>query len=120
MYSPPGCIISSENSGFRRSPWGARRARARYMASPTLKDDGGRLRRPLRACRSAYRSADCVDNLEYMEPSSASPTLIGERAKMSEEDRVERLNALWDRLMDPDGFDREALKHIEQLDERDD
>jgi hypothetical protein len=37
---------------------------------------------------------------------------------MSEEDRVERLNALWDRLMNPDGFDREALKHIERLDER--
>jgi hypothetical protein len=54
-----------------------------------------------------------------MEPSSTSPTLIGERSEMSEKDRVRRLNALWDRLMDPDGFDREALKNIEQLDERD-
>lgn len=54
-----------------------------------------------------------------MEPSSTSPTLIGERPEMSEQDRVQRLNALWDRLMDPDGFDREALKNIKQLDERD-
>lgn len=38
---------------------------------------------------------------------------------MSEPDRVKRLSALWDRLVDPDGFDREALKNIEQLDERD-
>jgi hypothetical protein len=38
---------------------------------------------------------------------------------MSEQDRAERLKALCDRLMDPDGFDREALKNIEQLDERD-
>jgi hypothetical protein len=38
---------------------------------------------------------------------------------MSEQDRVARLNALWDRLMDPNGFDRDALKNIEQLDERD-
>lgn len=54
-----------------------------------------------------------------MEPSSTSPAVLGERPQMSEEDRVERLNALWDRLMDPDGFDRNALKHIEQLDEPD-
>jgi hypothetical protein len=32
---------------------------------------------------------------------------------------VARLNALWDRLMDPYGFDPDALKNIEQLDERD-
>ena len=54
-----------------------------------------------------------------MEPSSTGPTLIGERPEMSEQDRVARLNALWDRLMDPNGFDRDALKNIEQLDERD-
>jgi hypothetical protein len=54
-----------------------------------------------------------------MEPSSTSPTLIGERLEMSEQDRVARLNALWDRLIDPDGFDREALQNIEQLDEPD-
>lgn len=45
--------------------------------------------------------------------------MIGERPQMSEQDRVERLNALWDRLMDPDGFDRDALKNIERLDGRD-
>ena len=66
-----------------------------------------------------YRLADRVDNLNCMEPSSTSPALLGERPQMSEEDRVKRLNALWDRLMDPDGFDREALKVIKQLDERD-
>jgi len=66
-----------------------------------------------------YRLHDCVDNLECMEPAPTSPALLGERSQMSDEDRVERLNALWDRLMNPDGFDREALKHIEQLDERD-
>ena len=66
-----------------------------------------------------YRLPDRVDNLECMEPSSSSPALLGERPQMSEEDRVDRLNALWDRLMNPDGFDREALKHIKQLDERD-
>ena len=38
---------------------------------------------------------------------------------MSEEERVRRLDALWDRLMDPDGFDRDALKTIEQVDEHD-
>lgn len=54
-----------------------------------------------------------------MEPTSTRPTLIGERPEMSEQDRVQRLNALWDRLMDPDGFDRDALKNIKQLDERD-
>lgn len=71
------------------------------------------------SCRPLYRLPDRVDNLECMEPSSTSPALLGERPQMSEEDRVERLNALWDRLMDPDGFDREALKVIKQLDERD-
>jgi hypothetical protein len=63
--------------------------------------------------------AQSVDNLEYVEPSSASRRLIGERPEMSEQDRVQRVNALWDRLMDPDAFDREALKNIKQLDERD-
>jgi len=60
-----------------------------------------------------------VDNLGCMEPSPTSATLIGERAEMSEEERVRRLDALWDRLMDPDGFDRDALKTIEQVDEHD-
>ena len=58
-----------------------------------------------------------VDTLKQMRSSRPSPLLIGERPDVSEEDRVERLTALWDRLMDPDGFDREALKNIEQLDD---
>lgn len=83
------------------------------------RDDGGRFLRAVERRSSLYRPADPVDNLKYMEPSSTSPTLIGERPEMSEQDRVNRLSALWDRLVDPDGFDREALKNIEQLDERD-
>jgi hypothetical protein len=37
----------------------------------------------------------------------------GEIAEMSPEERTKRLSALWDRLMDPDGFDRAALASIE-------
>jgi hypothetical protein len=37
----------------------------------------------------------------------------GEIAEMSPEDRAKRLNALWQRLTDPDGFDRAALATIE-------
>lgn len=68
---------------------------------------------------ASLSSVGRVDYLVRMEPTSTSPTLIGERPEMSEQDRVQRLNALWDRLMDPDGFDREALKTIKHLDERD-
>jgi hypothetical protein len=39
----------------------------------------------------------------------------GEIAEMSPEKRTQRLNALWQRLMDPDGFDREALANIEEV-----
>ena len=41
----------------------------------------------------------------------------GEIAEMSPEERTKRLNALWQRLMDPDGFDREALANIEEVTE---
>jgi hypothetical protein len=37
----------------------------------------------------------------------------GEIAEMSPEERTKRLNALWERLTDPDGFDRAALASIE-------
>jgi hypothetical protein len=33
---------------------------------------------------------------------------------MSPEERTKRLNALWQRLMDPGGFDREALANQEE------
>ena len=88
--------------------------RLTYRLSTTADGSASRAGPP-----SLFRLADRVDNLECMEPSPTSPALLGERPQMSEEDRVERLNALWDRLMDPDGFDREALKNIKQLDERD-
>jgi hypothetical protein len=34
---------------------------------------------------------------------------------MSREVGTKRLNALWQRLMDPDGFDREALANMEDV-----
>jgi len=37
----------------------------------------------------------------------------GEIVDMPPEERARRLAALWKRLMDPDGFDRDALATIE-------
>jgi hypothetical protein len=37
----------------------------------------------------------------------------GEIVAMPPEERARRLTALWKRLMDPDGFDRDALATIE-------
>jgi hypothetical protein len=42
---------------------------------------------------------------------------IGERPDMSDEERTERLNALWRRLVDPNGLDWETLANIEKLTE---
>jgi hypothetical protein len=53
-----------------------------------------------------------------MEPPHTNPTLAAERTEMSDEERVARLEALWERLVDPDGLDRETLKNIEELTER--
>jgi hypothetical protein len=39
--------------------------------------------------------------------------LRGEIVDMPPEERTTRLNALWQRLMDPDGFDRAALATME-------
>ncbi|MBV9797453.1 MAG: hypothetical protein JO039_05325 [Solirubrobacterales bacterium] len=39
----------------------------------------------------------------------------GEIAETSPEERTKRLNALWQRLMDSDGFDREALANMEEV-----
>lgn len=39
----------------------------------------------------------------------------GEIVEMPPDERVRRLDALWQRLMDPDGFDREALANIEEV-----
>jgi hypothetical protein len=43
---------------------------------------------------------------------------ITERAAVSDEEREAALEALWRRLNDPDGFDWEVLKNIEELTER--
>jgi hypothetical protein len=37
----------------------------------------------------------------------------GEVVEMAPEERAKRLTALWKRLIDPDGFDRDALATIE-------
>lgn len=39
----------------------------------------------------------------------------GEVVEMPPDERVTRLDALWQRLMDPDGFDRDALANIEEV-----
>lgn len=39
----------------------------------------------------------------------------GEIVEMPSDERVRRLDALWQRLMDPGGFDREALANIEEV-----
>lgn len=37
---------------------------------------------------------------------------------MSDEERIARIEALWQRMMDPDGLDWQALENVEQLTER--
>lgn len=44
-----------------------------------------------------------------------STTPTAEKPALSEEQRAERLRLLAKRLHSPDGLDRDALKHIEQL-----
>lgn len=40
---------------------------------------------------------------------------IHEIVEMPPDEQVRRLDALWQRLMDPDGFGREALAKIEEV-----
>lgn len=40
-------------------------------------------------------------------------TELGECVEMSEQEKTRRLAALVDRMFDPDGFDREALRKLE-------
>jgi hypothetical protein len=52
---------------------------------------------------------------ERTEDGAPAQQRLGETAKMSPEERAKRLNALWQRLTDPDGFDREALANMEEV-----
>jgi len=65
-----------------------------------------------------FLAAAVVDTFRYVERSSTSPKVIGELPEMSDEDRAARLDALWQRLNDPDGLDWDALEDIEQLTDR--
>jgi hypothetical protein len=46
---------------------------------------------------------------ERTEDSARASQRPGEIVEMPPDERVRRLDALWQRLMDPDGFDRKAL-----------
>jgi hypothetical protein len=52
-------------------------------------------------------------NIVSRSPLSTTPT--AEKPALSEAQRAERLRLLAKRLHRPDGLDRDALKHIEQL-----
>ena len=43
------------------------------------------------------------------------PRAQAERLPLTDEDRAERLRRLAERLVDPDGFDRDTLARIEEL-----
>jgi hypothetical protein len=47
--------------------------------------------------------------------SSPAQRHVGELIDMPPDERVRRLEALWERLMDPDGFNRETLANVETL-----
>lgn len=58
------------------------------------------------------------DKLDRMALAHTDTTSTIERTAMPDAERVARLRALWQRLLDPDGLDRETLKNIEELTER--
>jgi hypothetical protein len=49
---------------------------------------------------------------ERTEDGACAQQRPGEVVEMPPEERAKRLTALWNRLMDPDGFDRDALATI--------
>ena len=62
-----------------------------------------------RTCRPGARYPDYVSH----PPLSTTPT--AEKPALSEAQRAERLRSLARRLRNPQGLDRDALKHIERL-----
>jgi hypothetical protein len=92
----------------------SRKAEAGYeveeMAAGT-----GRPHRPIVESESGpigVEDARYPDRVTYRLPST-TPT--AEKPALSEAQRIERLRQLAKRLRRPDGLDRDALKHIEQL-----
>lgn len=53
-----------------------------------------------------------------MEPARATVISEIEETPMSDEERSARIEALWQRMMDPDGLDWQTLENVEQLTER--
>lgn len=62
--------------------------------------------------------AAAADKLGEMKPAQKTVILAIEETEMSDEERAARLEALWSRMLDPDGLDWETLENIEQLTER--
>ena len=63
-------------------------------------------------------SVDAGDNLRYMKPAQATVASEIEEMPMSDQERTARLEALWKRMMDPDGLDWQTLENVEQLSQR--
>lgn len=63
-------------------------------------------------------SVDAGDNLRYMKPAQAIVASKIEEKPMSDQERTARLEALWKRMMDPDGLDWQTLENVEQLSQR--
>jgi hypothetical protein len=59
-----------------------------------------------------------ADNLTYMKPAQATVISEIEEVPMSDQERTARLEALWRRMMDPDGLDWQTLENVEQLTQR--
>ncbi len=53
-----------------------------------------------------------------MKPAQTSMASVIEEPEMSDQERAARLEALWRRMLDPDGLDWETLENVEQLTER--
>jgi hypothetical protein len=80
----------------------SRKAEAGYEVEEIENESGG----------VGVEGARYPDRVTYRLPST-TPT--AEKPALSEAQRIERLRLLAKRLRRPDGLDRDALKHIEQL-----
>jgi hypothetical protein len=80
----------------------SRKAEAGYEVEEIENEPGG----------VGVEDARYPDRVTYRLPST-TPT--AEKPALSEAQRIERLRLLAKRLRRPDGLDRDALKHIEQL-----
>ena len=62
--------------------------------------------------------AAAADKLSEMKPAQKTVISAIEETEMSDAERAARLEALWSRMLDPDGLDWETLENIEPLTER--